>query len=610
MAYTISTGVGSNVIGNTNPTPAYPSTGLGAGKLAFLHVGVKNDTGGTLTPPTGWTQRGNEATGGAFRTKLYSRELDGNEVPGGTIIVTSTGSTGARIAWITIVDTAGGSGWNFEDIDEQTSSLTTTISDNNVTTGGSNRLAMNFIGYSNRQTGGQEDFVGETGGSWISSSYFESGSSPTLSLQSAELATAGTIGGGSDTSISSAAWTIHGLSVWRNVSALADLTVTDITWDTSVIAVGKPTVFSAVIANTGSGATPQGVTHGVKFEVAGAAVAFSTTYTDSIPATTGTATVFADGPWVPSASGTPNVVATVDYSDLIAESNNSNNTRTEAITIIDLPDLTVTDITYTPASPVVGDSVSLTAAVHNGGLGASPAATAHVVNFDIGGSQVAVSTNHTSSIAASGSANITADAPWSPGSSGTFSVNATVNPGATIIETSTDNNLYSENITIAAAGAGTITTFAGRGPNASGEIWPLLGDYNEFFLTEGEGDERYLQTVPAEYLTQDEGDARYLQSVPSEYITQAEADAQGMPAIEAGGVSAVTIPVREVNANFTLLTPSIPANYWQSYFNISATAVTASPPVGYTMQGLTSIAANTSALFVKRAGLSQFRRWS
>lgn len=610
MAYTITSGTGSNVAFGTNPTPAYPSTGMGSGRLAILHTGLKNDGSGSLTPPGGWTLQGNNVANGNDKSAIYSKILDGTETPGGTITVTSTGSQGRRAARIYVINTDG-SGWNFSSATDEQSSLTTTISDNNVTTGGSNRLAMNFIYYGTRQTGGQEDFAGETGGSWIATSFYDGGANPTLSLQTSELSSAGTIGGGSDTSITSSAWVTHGLSIWRNTSVLPDLTVSDITWDPPTIAVGKPTTFSAEITNTGSGASPDNVQHGVKFEVSGTPVAFSTTHMESIAGSNGTAVVFADNAWTPSASGNPNVVATVDYSGLITESNDANNTRSEAITIVDLPNLVVTDITYTPASPVVGDSVSLTAVVGNTGLGASPGSTPHVVHFEISGTQVAVSTNHTSSIAASGSANITADATWIPGSSGTFSMNATVNPGATILETTTSDNTFSESISIASAGAGTITKFAGRGPNANGEIWPLLGDYDEFFLTQGEGDERYLQAVPTEYLTQDEGDSRYLQSVPSEYITQTEADAQGMPAIEAGGTGATTVPVREVNANFTLLAASSGAYYWQSYFNTSASTVTASKPTGYLdTVGSVAITTNTSALFIKRAGVSQFRRWS
>ena len=155
------------------------------------------------------------------------------------------------------------------------------------------------------------------------------------------------------------------------------------------------------------------------------------------------------------------------------------------------------------------------------------------------------------------------------------------------------------------------TIFNGRGPGVDGNITPLIDDYQSFFLTEDDGNERYLQAIPGEYLTQDGGDIRYIQSIPPGYITQAEADAQGMPTIEAGGTSATDSPMREVDSNFTLLSVSSPSLAMQTYFNIGSAAVTASKPVGYLATlGSTSIAVNTSAVFIKRAGVAQFLRWS
>ncbi|SRR6266498_5299845 len=614
MSYTVTYGTGSNVAAGTNPTPTYPASGMGAGKLAILVCSCQNGSTNDYLDPraadASWTQQDSYIYIGAelHTLTVFSRELTGSETAGGTFTVPSSGSLGRRACLIFVIDTAGGTGWNFESKNPQTqATATTTITDRAVTTGGSARLAVNIISYPTRQTGGQEDFAGETGGSWVASGYYESGSAPTLSVQVAEIATAGTIDGGTDTSITSSPWLIFGFSVWRNATALPDLTVTDIAWDVAP-AVGKPVILSAVITNAGTASSPNGVIHGVKFEVSGVAVAFSTSRTTSIAAS-GIATVYADSAWIPSASGTPNVVATVDYSALIAEANEANNTRTEAVTIIDLPNLAVTDITYTPAVPVIGDNVVFSAVVNNGGLGATPGSTVHKVNFTVSGVPVATSTSRTTSIAAAANATVVADAAWIPGSAGTFSVVATVDPDNIIAETNDGNNTYSENITIGTPSTASITKFAGRGPNAAGEIWPLLGDYDPFFLTQGEGDARYLQSVPVTYLTQSQSDVRYLQTVPAEYLTQTEADAQGMPAIEAGGVAS-NLEMREVNANFTLLAASSPRYYWQSYRNIGPSSVTVSAPAGYTTDGDNIIAAGTSALFVKRAGSPQFIRWN
>jgi len=616
MAYTITTGAGSNVAAGADITPAYPASGMGAGKLALLYVFYKSDVSATLTTPSGWTLRGSVVLSNGNTSALYSRELDGTETPGGTITLTSAGPTNRRAAWINVVDTSGGTGWNFEDIDVETSTTSTTINDNNVTTGGSNRLAMNFIGYTARQTGGQENFVSETGGSWVATAFFESGNNPTLSLQTAELASAGTIGGGTDASITSSAWIIHGLSIWRNATASADLTVSDITWNSTAPAVGKPLLFSAVVDNIGAGASPAGIVHGVKFDVNGADVAFATSWTASILPSS-SVTIVADGSWSPVVSASSAVItAMVDYSSFINESTNLNNSRSETITIVDLPNLQVTDISWVPASPVVGDAVVFSAAVKNAGLAPTSSGIVHGVNFEVSGSLVASNNTYVTAIASSSTATIAADGSWVPTSAGTFSVVATVDPSNLIVESNEGDNQFSENVTIAIASSAIVTKFAGRGPGSDGNITPILSDYDAFFLTQGEGDDRYLQTANiatalSTFLTEAEASALYLTSSGAEalFLTQTEADAQGMPAIEAGSTSS-TLEVREVNANFTLLAPSSPRYYWQSYFNIGAAAVTVSPPSGNTIVGSQTINAGESALFIKRSGAAQFRRWS
>lgn len=157
-----------------------------------------------------------------------------------------------------------------------------------------------------------------------------------------------------------------------------------------------------------------------------------------------------------------------------------------------------------------------------------------------------------------------------------------------------------------------IKLFAGRGPDANGNITPLIADYDSFFLTQTEGDGRYLQTVPAEYLTQTEGDARYIQSVPSEYITQTEANDQGMPALESvaySGGGTPSDPVTHGTGNITLRTPSSPKDFWQARCNTGTSEITVSPPTNYTISGSAIIIAGGVALFVKIAGASQFLRW-
>lgn len=616
MAYTVTFGTGSNVSGSTNPTPAYPVSGLGAGRLAILVLSTAHgSTNDYLNAPGGWTQMSGSPSNFAninsevTTMAIWYKVLDGTETPGGTITVSNAGTTGRKAALIFVVNTSGGTGWNFEAQNwvGQTTAATT-IADQGVTTTGTSRLAINVITYNDRQTGGQEDYAGETGGSWIASGYYEAGNYPTISVQTCEMASSGTINGGSDASINSSTYLIWGFAIWRNAAALPDLIVEDITKDVSQLAVGKPAVLGAVIKNTGAAASPA-TPHRVKFEIGGSPVAFSTNYANAL-SVSASITVVADNSWIPAASGSLTTVATVNYTGTISESNTANNTFSKVLTVVDLPNLDVTDIAWAPASPVIGDSVVLTAVVHNGGLGSTPQGIAHVVNFYVSGNLVASATANTESLAASASRTLTADSVWLPSSAGTFALLADVNPDQLFDETDFTNNTYTENVTINTSTAAAVTKFNGRGPGGDGNITPVLADYDQFFLTQGEGDNRYLQTVPSEYLTETEGDARYLQSVPSDYITQTEADAQGMPVVELGGTGATTSPVREVNANFTLLTPSVPANYMQVYFNIAASNVTVSAPAGYTIAGSNVISASVAGVFVKRSGATQFRRLS
>src|SRR6266498_3723023 len=228
MAYTTTFGTGSNVAAGTNPTPTYPAAGgMGAGKLAILICacasGSVNDW---LTPDGSWTQRGTQISinSEAATLNIFSKILNGSETAGGTVTVTSTGSLGRRACLIFTVDQPGNAGWGFENIDGQTQATNiTSISDNDVTTAGPDRLALNIILYPILQTGGQEAFTGTTGGTWVADGYYESGNYPTLSVQKSAIAVAGTIGGGADATITSSTWLIWGAAIW-GISPLPEFT--------------------------------------------------------------------------------------------------------------------------------------------------------------------------------------------------------------------------------------------------------------------------------------------------------------------------------------------------------------------------------------------------
>lgn len=194
-------------------------------------------------------------------------------------------------------------------------------------------------------------------------------------------------------------------------------------------------------------------------------------------------------------------------------------------------------------------------------------------------------------------------------------------------------------------GGGLVSSVFGR----VGAVDAEQADYDAFFLTQAEGDARYappgsgvatfngrtgavtFQQADGDafFLTQAEGDARYapigtggsVTSVfgrtgavtaqaadyASFFLTQAQADAQGMPATELGAVGS-NLPFREINANSALLPATTGANFLQFLFNTDTAAHDALAPAGWTIQGPASIAAGTGGLFIKRAGVQQFRR--
>jgi hypothetical protein len=157
-------------------------------------------------------------------------------------------------------------------------------------------------------------------------------------------------------------------------TAKPDLVVTGISWDPASPAPGSAVTFSATIKNQGTVPTPAGVKHGVLFTVddgaAGPGV-WSDTYTDAI-APGAWVTVTANGGWAgatwKAVEGTHTVKAQVDDVDRIAESDETNNVRTEQITV-------AKSTTPTPTASVRFTSFPSGAAIYLDGkyVGTTPA---------------------------------------------------------------------------------------------------------------------------------------------------------------------------------------------------------------------------------------------
>ena len=92
------------------------------------------------------------------------------------------------------------------------------VADTGVTTLGSDRLALNFVGI-NDDASGLTAFAGETGGDWtLATAIYETatGTDATVALMTAAMAAAGTINGGAD-AITSLGWGVVGFAlIWDN----------------------------------------------------------------------------------------------------------------------------------------------------------------------------------------------------------------------------------------------------------------------------------------------------------------------------------------------------------------------------------------------------------
>jgi PKD repeat protein len=184
----VADGTGSGTTGN--PTPAYPP-GLQANDLILLQVTVR-DTSNTPTTPAGFTLLYGPDSTGTGRQWIYYRFSNGTET--GTITVTIGGGAckiGRMYAFRNVALSSFTEGGGFG------SGTGRRIYAQDVTTTDVGRLAVSFVFVNDNNSVG--NFTGETGGNWTEEAEFRtnSGSDGTIQLQTATMASAGTISGGS-----------------------------------------------------------------------------------------------------------------------------------------------------------------------------------------------------------------------------------------------------------------------------------------------------------------------------------------------------------------------------------------------------------------------------
>lgn len=142
-------------------------------------------------------------------------------------------------------------------------------------------------------------------------------------------------------------------------TVVPDLTVQDISWTPQDAGVGDNVTFTVTIKNQGTGNAPASR---LAYYVSG-------TYQGvvSIPALTAGA-VTTQTFTLTTEYDSITITVTVDYDNVIAESNEANNTLTKNIPLVK-PDLIISSITWVPTNPAVGDNVVFTVTVKNQGGG-------------------------------------------------------------------------------------------------------------------------------------------------------------------------------------------------------------------------------------------------
>ncbi len=120
------------------------------------------------------------------------------------------------------------------------------------------------------------------------------------------------------------------------------------------------------------------------------------------------------------------------------------------------PDLSVTNITYSPTSPAAGNTVSFTATILNSGTANLAAGTGFGVDFYLDGTKLSISGSSTSAISAGNSITVTSNGTWTA-TSGSHNVYAIVDPSNVVAESNENNNQSSNyNVTVSSGSGNSV----------------------------------------------------------------------------------------------------------------------------------------------------------
>lgn len=247
---------------------------------------------------------------------------------------------------------------------------------------------------------------------------------------------------------------------------LQDVVITDLSWSPSNPDVGDQVTFSATVRNRGKSITPHDI--GVGFWIDGY---YGWGLSTSPLAAGASRTInLASSRWTPGSSGSFELSAIVDDTGRFLESNENNNGATANVSVGGgpLPDVVITNLTWSPSNPSVDDSVQFHATVKNQGNAATPDIVG--VGFWVDGyfgwgTADAMAAGATRTISLSGGPS---GDRWVPGSSGTKTLTAVADDIDRFDESNEDNNGMDVSITVSGGGGG-----GGGGGGACGEVVDL-----------------------------------------------------------------------------------------------------------------------------------------
>ena len=265
------------------------------------------------------------------------------------------------------------------------------------------------------------------------------------------------------------------LSVSIVESQLPDLTITAFTAGAASYETGMTMTFSVTVKNQGTAASGSAYLslsgNGIstyKQSIGALAVGGTKQLTFSIP--------------VPSSAQTLTLTAFADCDEVVAESNEGNNTKSLSVRITEpqLPDLTITSFTAGAASYETGKTMSFTVTVKNQGTAASGSA-----NLSLSGNGISTTKQSIGTLAVGGTKQLTFSVP-APDTAQALTLTAFADCDEVVSESNEDNNTRSVTVEI---------------------VKPLLPDLTVTSVTPAKASYRAGETVTISTTIKNQGEA-------------------------------------------------------------------------------------------------------